>query len=237
MQALIDRVGEIYQLGGPVVLVLALLSVFALSLIILRLLYLLSNRISEPTLTNAALDRWQKGSRGDAQAMLVGSRSAAGRTLRRAMAFSGEGNVSIDRIREDAESQARRELEAMRSGMRILDAIAQIAPLLGLFGTVLGMIEAFQALQSAGATVDPALLAGGIWVALLTTAVGLAVAIPVSLFVTWFDGRVDRARGAIEDALTRFFTDLQEEPGENSSAAHSASRSVAGQTLTPNHAA
>lgn len=237
MQALIDRIGEIYQLGGPVVLVLALLSVFALSLIILRLLYLLSNRISEPTLTNAALDRWQKGLRGDAQAMLVGSRSAAGRTLRRAMAFSGEGSVSIDRIREDAESQARRELEAMRSGTRILDAIAQIAPLLGLFGTVLGMIEAFQALQSAGATVDPALLAGGIWVALLTTAVGLAVAIPVSLFVTWFDGRVDRARGAIEDALTRFFTDLQEEPGESPSAAHSASRSVAGQTLTPNHAA
>jgi biopolymer transport protein ExbB len=68
--------------------------------------------------------------------------------------------------------------------------VAQVAPLLGLFGTVLGMIEAFQGLQQAGAAVDPSALAGGIWVALLTTAVGLVVAMPASLLLTWFDGRI-----------------------------------------------
>jgi biopolymer transport protein ExbB len=76
--------------------------------------------------------------------------------------------------------------------MRLLDAIAQTAPLLGLFGTVLGMIEAFQTLQSAGATVDPSQLAGGIWVALLTTALGLGIAMPVSLFLSWVEGRIAR---------------------------------------------
>lgn len=64
------------------------------------------------------------------------------------------------------------------------------------------MIEAFQALQGAGNAVDPSLLAGGIWVALLTTAVGLAVAMPVSLVLTWFETRLENERVAIETMTT-----------------------------------
>jgi len=63
---------------------------------------------------------------------------------------------------------------------------------------VLGMIEAFRELQVAGNAVDPSLLAGGIWVALLTTAAGLAVAMPVSLVLTWFETVVENERVAIE---------------------------------------
>jgi biopolymer transport protein ExbB len=63
----------------------------------------------------------------------------------------------------------------------VLELISTIAPLLGLLGTVLGMIAAFQALQESGSRADPAILAGGIWEALLTTAAGMAVAIPASI--------------------------------------------------------
>ena len=56
------------------------------------------------------------------------------------------------------------------------------------------MIAAFQALQEAGAQVDPSVLAGGIWVALLTTAVGLAVAMPTSMVLNWFEARIDADR-------------------------------------------
>ncbi len=90
--------------------------------------------------------------------------------------------------------------------MRILDLISQIAPLLGLFGTVVGMIDAFHKLQAAGDQVNPATLAGGIWVALLTTAVGLAVAIPVSMALSWFDSRIERQRQVLENALSALFT-------------------------------
>ena len=64
---------------------------------------------------------------------------------------------------------------------------------MGLFGTVLGMIDAFRALQAAGDAVDPSVLAGGIWVALLTTAAGLGVAMPTSLALTFL--RKPRGRG------------------------------------------
>ena len=90
---------------------------------------------------------------------------------------------------------------AAASGLRLLDTIAQIAPLLGLFGTVLGMIDAFRTLQEAGNSADPSVLAGGIWVALMTTAAGLVVAIPASLAVSWFDSRLDAHRRAANEAV------------------------------------
>ncbi len=106
---------------------------------------------------------------------------------------------------ETARAEANAQLDAafgdVSRGLRVLDLTAQLAPLLGLFGTVLGMIEAFQTLQEAGSTADPSLLAGGIWVALLTTAVGLCVAIPASVVLAWFDSRLLHHRLSANVAL------------------------------------
>jgi len=101
---------------------------------------------------------------------------------------------------------ARALLAEARAGLRPLELIATIAPLIGLLGTVLGMIEAFQALQETGSRADPAALAGGIWEALLTTAAGMAVAIPASMALTWFESVADRVQADMEDAATRIFT-------------------------------
>jgi biopolymer transport protein ExbB len=83
--------------------------------------------------------------------------------------------------------------------------IAQSAPLLGLLGTVVGMIQAFNKLESSGAAVNPAQLAGGIWTALLATALGLGIAIVFSMVGAWFESKVENERSAIEMALTGFF--------------------------------
>ncbi|WP_417258496.1 MotA/TolQ/ExbB proton channel family protein [Celeribacter sp.] len=109
--------------------------------------------------------------------------------------------------RRDAEAEA--ELVALdcvaqvRRGLRALEVIAAIAPLLGLLGTVLGMIAAFQALQTSGNQADPGVLAGGIWEALLTTAAGMAVAIPASLALAGFDSVAERMTRDIEARATR----------------------------------
>ena len=97
-------------------------------------------------------------------------------------------------------------LERLRSHLRALEIIGTLSPLLGLLGTVLGMIEAFRQLEMAGSQVDPAILSGGIWQALLTTAVGLTVAIPVVLAHSWLERRVERCGHQMEDAVTRVFT-------------------------------
>ncbi len=87
----------------------------------------------------------------------------------------------------------------LESWLRGLSSIAHLSPLLGLLGTVMGMIEAFMELQRAGSHVDPALLSGGIWEALLTTAFGLAVAIPAMASFYMLEGEVDHVRAAMKD--------------------------------------
>ncbi|MCC6509767.1 MAG: MotA/TolQ/ExbB proton channel family protein, partial [Pirellulaceae bacterium] len=81
---------------------------------------------------------------------------------------------------------------SLRSYLRLFSAISNITPLLGLLGTVLGMIEAFNAIAQTGAMGRPELLAGGIGQALLTTAAGLFVAIPAYTAYAYFVGRADK---------------------------------------------
>jgi biopolymer transport protein ExbB len=104
---------------------------------------------------------------------------------------------------DEALRQARGQIEGLRGGMRALELIAAVAPLLGLLGTVFGMIEAFRALEQAGSQVDPSLLSGGIWAALLTTAAGLSIAIPTLMAFHWFDRTLERLRFLLEDRLSQ----------------------------------
>ena len=87
-----------------------------------------------------------------------------------------------------------------------MQVIATIAPLLGLLGTVFGMIEAFQQMEMAGKNVDPSVLSGGILEALLTTAVGLSVAIPIVVFESYFRNIIENFKNNIESAVTKVLT-------------------------------
>ncbi|MDH5484475.1 MAG: MotA/TolQ/ExbB proton channel family protein [Gammaproteobacteria bacterium] len=84
------------------------------------------------------------------------------------------------------------ELQSMERGFRTLSILGHTAPLLGLLGTIMGMIKAFMVIELAGGQVDAQALAGGIWEAMLTTGVGLAVAIPILLLLHVLEGMADR---------------------------------------------
>jgi biopolymer transport protein ExbB len=118
-------------------------------------------------------------------------------------------------IREEAARRAEGALDDLRTWFRPLEVIGSLAPLLGLFGTVLGMIDAFAALERAGAQVDPAILSGGIWVALLTTALGLAVAMPTVAALSFLERQVERAERRTDDLLAAAFTGALAEPARD----------------------
>lgn len=82
-----------------------------------------------------------------------------------------------------------------------MELAATAAPLLGLLGTVLGMIEAFRQLEAAGTKVNPSLLAGGIWEALLTTAAGMVVALVALTCLSIMESLVERASARIERSV------------------------------------
>ncbi len=197
---------DLIRLGGPAIWAIALLAVLALALILWKTWrLLLAGAWTGGRHTAAAVEQWMSGDPDLALADLARRRNPRARLARAAMA--ARRDPTLDRQGAEAETRrvARDELARLRSGLRALELICTIAPLLGLLGTVLGMIAAFRALQEAGARADPALLAGGIWEALLTTAAGMAVAIPASVGLTWFESVIDRLRHEMEDAATRIF--------------------------------
>jgi len=95
-----------------------------------------------------------------------------------------------DRVMKAIENQGLIEMSKLEKGLVILATLTNIAPLLGFLGTVIGMIIAFQSIEAAG-EVEATLVAGGIKVALLTTAAGLMIAIPVSIGHNYFVSRID----------------------------------------------
>jgi len=193
--------------GGVVLWIIAALSVVTVALILWKVWRLsLSGAWSGGRVTAEAISHWQAGEVDAAMAILSGRNSIRARLALAAMSSRLDAGLTDAAAREDTARQTRGLLAQLRVGLRPLDLIVTIAPLLGLLGTVLGMIAAFQALQEAGVRADPATLAGGIWEALLTTAAGMGVAIPASMALTWFDSVADRLQGEMEDDATRIFT-------------------------------
>lgn len=192
--------------GGPVMLVLAALSVLATAIILLKVYQFAVLRIRARGFVDAAVERVRAGETDAALAALARERNPIARTMEAAVRGRRDWATRQREVREEVLRVGSREIAALESYLRGLEAVANLSPLLGLLGTVLGMIRAFQRLEEAGSRVDPALLSGGIWEALLTTAVGLAIAIPATAALNWLDSEVERVRRDMSDAVTRVFT-------------------------------
>jgi biopolymer transport protein ExbB len=182
--------------GGPVMWLLLGLSLVASAIVIAKLIQFGLLRPLASGNGDRALALLADGQADAALAQAQGGKDPLSQTLSQALALTHQWE-------EQALSGARNQIENLRGGMRALELIAAVAPLLGLLGTVFGMIEAFRALEQAGSQVDPALLSGGIWEALLTTAAGLSVAIPALAAFHWFDRTLERLRFLLEDRLAR----------------------------------
>lgn len=192
--------------GGPALWLIAALSVLTLALILWKIWRLMLTGAWAGAATARAVTLWQEDAREAAIGLLKPRRSLRARLALAAMQAAQSPAWTEAQAREETTRVAKGLLSAARGGLRALDLIATIAPLIGLLGTVLGMISAFQALQDSGSSADPAVLAGGIWEALLTTAAGMAVAIPASMALTWFESVVESVQADMEDAATQIFT-------------------------------
>ena len=209
------QVQELIQAGGPVVIILLVFSVVALAVTLLKLYQFRAVRVGERRFVGAALAQYRAGRIGEALATLGASRNPIARALEVAIRGVRQSQVGADIVREEVWRVGSNYLETLRSHLRVLEVIATLSPLLGLFGTVLGMIDAFQQLEAAGSQVNPAILSGGIWEALLTTAAGLAVAIPVVAILNGLERTIERLGHDMESAVTQVFTCALAEPEDS----------------------
>ncbi len=178
---------EFFEKGGLMLLPIVLCSIVALGIIVERFWSLKRNKILPPDLVPKVwkLSREEKLDAMAIRRIKVGS--PLGAILATGLANSRFGREIMKESIEEVGRQVAHDLERY---LTALGTISAITPLLGLLGTVVGMIKVFSAIMSQGVG-DPSVLAGGISEALITTAAGLAVAIPSLMFHRYFEGRVD----------------------------------------------
>ncbi|MFK8068498.1 MAG: MotA/TolQ/ExbB proton channel family protein [Gammaproteobacteria bacterium] len=206
MNATLERASFLLDAGGIVLIILLILSVIALAIILLKFWQFRQLRLNDQGFIQHTLDYWRAGQANAAMVELYRTFHPAARVMEVAIRSIAERRVGESTIREEVTREGVEQVEELRSHLRSLEVIASISPLLGLLGTVMGMINAFQQMEIAGTQVSPSILSGGVWEALLTTAVGLAIAIPVVVVLNWFERQVEKAKHTMEDTVTRIFT-------------------------------
>ncbi|MFI4883512.1 MAG: MotA/TolQ/ExbB proton channel family protein [Phycisphaerales bacterium JB064] len=189
-QAAAPSVFELATKGGIMMIPIALCSLVVVAVVLERLAVLRLPRVVPPGFEKKLHAAMHEGGPEDARTVCKKLDSAAARVIAAGIDKLGHAHEVIEKHLTAA---GEHELFLLRKRLRALTVIAAVAPLLGLTGTIFGMIRAFQTVATSGESLGKAeLLAGGIYEAMITTAAGLLVAIPTIIFYHWLASRVDR---------------------------------------------
>ena len=192
-------------LGGPIVAILLVASIFGLALTLRK--FQQFSKVSEPVLKRLylAVEQWHSGEQKNALEIFNNSSLEIAHDLR--FVLEQYSRVDNDYLYDEMLRRSSEFLRVYAKNLRILELIYTLAPVLGLLGTVLGMIDAFQGLAaSAGSAAESTALAGGIWEALLTTAVGLSIAICFAILHSLLESKLEVLTIQVNDVFSRALT-------------------------------
>ena len=192
-----DDVLDYFHKGGPVMFVLVGASVMAVALFVERMLALRTGRVAPRRLLDEVAELVRAQKVAEAVARCVGSGTPAG-AIFAAVLRRAEAGAPEPAMKEAAQEVGRREAARLERFVEGIGVVAALGPLLGLLGTVLGMIKVFQRVNEVGAG-SPVEMAAGIWEALLATAMGLIVGIPALVMYRAVLARVDALVLRLED--------------------------------------
>lgn len=180
---------ELMHKGGPIMWPILACSILALSIFLERLYHLYRASINAGVFMEQVRELLARGMVDEALSLCDRMPGPVASILSAALRVRGRSREQIRAMVEDAGVH---EVPRLERNLPALATIAHVCPLLGLLGTVTGMIKAFQQIQLHGGVVNPGDLAAGIWEALLTTAAGLMVAIPTYVAYNYLVSRVNR---------------------------------------------
>lgn len=179
---------ELMGKGGVMMYPIFLASVVAFAIIIERLVFFKKCNENPDDIFAAIKDLARNNKQVSTTDICKGNEGPVSRILDVGVQARKEPRWKLE---EKLTVHGQEEIRELRKNLRGLEVIATISPLMGLLGTVVGMVKAFNKVAQYKGQVDPSLLAGGIWEALLTTAAGLALAIPVVIMLNYFERKVE----------------------------------------------
>jgi biopolymer transport protein ExbB len=206
-----EEIRKFFDLTGPVGMVLVVLLLWTLVIMLSKLFTFGQSRLSRTRAVNEYLRRFGEKDREAIEVLENSSAPLARLLLVGARLLPAE--TPIKRIEADMRDAAASYMQRLSRSNRTLALIGIIAPMLGILGTILGLIDAFGNWQAAGASGNSATLAGGIWQALMTTALGITVAIPAIVTSRLSEARIERFREQVSVIYTRFLAAVEETRG------------------------
>ena len=192
--------GELIARGGVMMMPILFCSVLSLAVIIERAFSLHRAQVTSEVFFRKAEQPIRRSKIVEALAICDETAGSIPRIVKSGLL---KHDRPLEEIREAIEETASYEVPALERYLGILATVATIAPLLGLLGTVTGLIRAFMVIQMKSGLVNPADLAGGIWEALITTVAGLAVAIPTYVAYNYYVNRVNSLITEMEKGASR----------------------------------
>ena len=198
---------EFLAKGGILVGPILLCSMVALAIFLERVIRFSQIKISGDGLVEKMSGHIRRGEDEQALELAQVSDTPMGRVLQQGIEMRA---ADLDTLETVLVHAAEEEVRGFSRYLQILATIGNITPLLGLLGTVLGMIKAFMVIQQTGGKVNASVLAGGIWEAMLTTALGLAVALPTMVAYSYLISRVDKYEAQIQDGSVSLIKALSE---------------------------
>ena len=196
---------DFLQKGGILVGPILFCSVLGLAIFLERIIRFARLKIAGDGLVEKMVQFVRSGQDGQAVELARGSDTPMGRILAQALEVKDQDQDTLQTVIAHATEQ---EVRGLSRYLQALATIGNIAPLLGLLGTVLGMIKAFMVIQEMGGKVNASVLAGGIWEAMLTTALGLGVALPTMVAHSYLLSRVDTYEARLQDGTVTFIKAL-----------------------------
>lgn len=191
--------------GGIVMFPILACSVLALAIFVERMIRFSRVQDRGAGLAETIAAMLKEGKEEEARGVAEASNSPMGRVLAQAMAVRDREREILETVIVNAIDE---EVRGLSSYLQSLATIGNLAPLLGLLGTVMGLIKAFMVIQEMGGKVNAAVLAGGIWEAMLTTAFGLAVALPTIVAHSYLLGRVDQYEARLQTGAVTFIKNI-----------------------------
>jgi biopolymer transport protein ExbB len=204
----VQSVWDFIVKGGPMMVPIGLCSLIALTVIIERLVSLRRRRVIPPKLMSGLREvfRDPRGDREQGLNYCQADDSPLATVLATAIRRFGE---PVELLERHIQESGQRAVVPLGKNLRVLSVIAAIAPLLGLLGTIFGMINAFQTVAASGEALGKTeLLAEGIYEAMITTAAGLMVAIPVLLAYHWISARIESLVAEVDRVTVEFVEEL-----------------------------
>jgi len=192
---------ELLAKGGLVMPIILLLSVYVVAVVIYKVFQFWSTGAFSTSFIHNVLAAVDDKKLGEAMNIANHQKGPAARVIEATINAISNRAISDEKRLRAIEAAGTREMRFYENHMRGLEMVANLSPLLGLLGTVTGMVKVFAGISQTGSGVDPALLAGGIWEALLTTVAGLAVAIPSLAAHYMLESRIDYIRANVKDAV------------------------------------